>query len=209
VSDLPESDARSRILDAAEQAFADSGLAGARVAAIVDAAGVNKATLYYYFESKQVLYEAVLERVFDQLIRLARDVPNQGAHDEATALVGFVEGYAGILAQHPQVVRVLLRGILDAPDEALGFLVPRLSKVVPVLAGQVVKGQSNGHVNPDLVAPLVPPSLVAPMVFFTIAGPLLASISGIPIEQLRPVWMRNLRALALDGLRARNPPEES
>ena len=54
---------RSRILEAALTEFAASGLAGARTEAIAAAAGVNKALLYYYFESKEKLYAATLEMV--------------------------------------------------------------------------------------------------------------------------------------------------
>ena len=53
---------RSRILDAALQEFAAHGLAGARTDQIAAAAGVNKALLYYYFESKEKLYAASLEK---------------------------------------------------------------------------------------------------------------------------------------------------
>ncbi len=54
---------RSRILDAALSEFAAHGLAGARTEQIAAAAGVNKALLYYYFESKEKLYAAALEMV--------------------------------------------------------------------------------------------------------------------------------------------------
>jgi TetR/AcrR family transcriptional regulator len=54
---------RSRILDAALSEFAANGLAGARTEHIAAAAGVNKALLYYYFESKEKLYSAALEMV--------------------------------------------------------------------------------------------------------------------------------------------------
>jgi TetR/AcrR family transcriptional regulator len=54
---------RSRILDAALSEFAANGLAGARTEQIATAAGVNKALLYYYFESKEKLYSAALELV--------------------------------------------------------------------------------------------------------------------------------------------------
>jgi TetR/AcrR family transcriptional regulator len=54
---------RSRILDAALSEFASNGLAGARTEQIAQAAGVNKALLYYYFESKEKLYSAALEMV--------------------------------------------------------------------------------------------------------------------------------------------------
>ena len=40
-----------------------NGLAGARTEQIAAAAGVNKALLYYYFESKEKLYAATLEMV--------------------------------------------------------------------------------------------------------------------------------------------------
>ena len=54
---------KTRILDAAIKEFAENGLAGARTEQIASAAGVNKALLYYYFESKEKLYSAALEEV--------------------------------------------------------------------------------------------------------------------------------------------------
>jgi TetR/AcrR family transcriptional regulator len=54
---------RERILEAALSEFSANGLAGARTEQIAVAAGVNKALLYYYFESKEKLYAATLEMV--------------------------------------------------------------------------------------------------------------------------------------------------
>jgi len=54
---------RARILDAALREFAAHGLAGARTERIAEAAGVNKALLYYYFEGKEKLYIAALESI--------------------------------------------------------------------------------------------------------------------------------------------------
>lgn len=54
-------ESRAKILAAAERAFAGEGFAGARTDAIAAEAGVNKALLYYYYKSKERLYEAVLE----------------------------------------------------------------------------------------------------------------------------------------------------
>src|ERR1035437_986415 len=54
---------RARILDAELQEFSAHGLAGARTEQIAAAAGVNKALLYYYFESKENLYIAALEMI--------------------------------------------------------------------------------------------------------------------------------------------------
>jgi len=43
-------------------------MAGARTEQIAEAAGVNKALLYYYFNSKQALYDAALESVADRVV---------------------------------------------------------------------------------------------------------------------------------------------
>lgn len=58
---------RQRILDAALREFAAKGLAGARTETIASAAGVNKALLYYYFESKEKLYVAALEMISERV----------------------------------------------------------------------------------------------------------------------------------------------
>jgi AcrR family transcriptional regulator len=58
----PDPSAKERILDAAERRFAASGFAGASLRAIVGDARVNLATVYYYFQSKEGLIAAVIER---------------------------------------------------------------------------------------------------------------------------------------------------
>lgn len=59
---------RARILDAAVRQFSESGLAGARTEQIAEEAGVNKALLYYYFRSKQALYDAALDAVANNVV---------------------------------------------------------------------------------------------------------------------------------------------
>ena len=54
---------RKAILRAAIREFSTQGLAGARTDAIAESAKVNKALLYYYFKSKNALYNAAIEEV--------------------------------------------------------------------------------------------------------------------------------------------------
>lgn len=65
---------QATILAAAERVFAKSGFAGARTDLIAREAGVNKALLYYYFKSKEALYDAVLENHFREFNRQALEV---------------------------------------------------------------------------------------------------------------------------------------
>src|SRR5260370_28842973 len=68
---------QTRILDAAEAAFADDGYNGASMRDIVRGTGVNLATVYYYFGSKKGLMEAVLKRRFGPLRREHLEVLQQ------------------------------------------------------------------------------------------------------------------------------------
>lgn len=56
---------RARILAAAIREFSQNGLSGARTDQIAEAAGVNKALLYYYFKGKEALYSAALDEAAD------------------------------------------------------------------------------------------------------------------------------------------------
>jgi len=71
---IRNNETRAAILSAAGRIFAKSGLAGARTDAIAAAADVNKAMLYYYFKSKEGLYEAVVEDHFAEFTRQALQV---------------------------------------------------------------------------------------------------------------------------------------
>jgi AcrR family transcriptional regulator len=55
---------QSTILAAARDEFAEHGLGGARVDRIAERAGLNKRLIYYYFEDKDKLFQAVLEQAY-------------------------------------------------------------------------------------------------------------------------------------------------
>ena len=58
---------RQDILDAAVAEFSAHGLSGARVDAIAERTNVSKRMIYYYFNSKEQLYLAVLEKLYGDI----------------------------------------------------------------------------------------------------------------------------------------------
>src|SRR3978361_218589 len=70
---------RRRLLDAATAEFSRTGIAGARVDRIADAAGANKAQIYAWFSSKDGLFDAVFREHLALIVDLvpfdARDLP--------------------------------------------------------------------------------------------------------------------------------------
>jgi AcrR family transcriptional regulator len=71
--------AAERILSAAMREFAKYGFAGARIERIVSRADVSPRSLYYHFDSKRGLYDAVRERLssqhFEDFVRGVTDEP--------------------------------------------------------------------------------------------------------------------------------------
>ena len=90
---------RQRILDAALREFSQKGLAGARTEAIAAAAGVNKALLYYYFNSKESLYVAALEMIADRVRDTSMAVLRRSASAGERVVRAALSHFDRILAQ--------------------------------------------------------------------------------------------------------------
>lgn len=65
---------RDRLLEVATGLFAQKGYAGTFVREIVQMAGVTKPVLYYYFESKEGLFHAILNRAAREQERILEEV---------------------------------------------------------------------------------------------------------------------------------------
>src|SRR5689334_16248018 len=63
---------RQRILDAGETIFAELGYAAARLEDVAQAVGIRRASIVYYFASKQELYDAVEANLFAALQEQSR-----------------------------------------------------------------------------------------------------------------------------------------
>jgi len=93
-------ESRARILEAALSEFSANGLAGARTDRIAQAAGVNKALLYYYFESKENLYLAALEMISAKIRDRTLAVFLREASPGERVLRAALEHFDRILTQH-------------------------------------------------------------------------------------------------------------
>ena len=55
-----------RVLDAAEDLFAEKGYSAASLGEVADRVGIRSPSLYNHFKNKEALYEAVLERLLEK-----------------------------------------------------------------------------------------------------------------------------------------------
>lgn len=101
---------RAALIDVATELFATNGYEGTAIPAVLDTAGVSRGALYHHFESKEALFEAVLQSVeAEATLKVTRAA--RGATDP---LDGLRRGCAAYLAmcRDPVVRRISL---IDAP----------------------------------------------------------------------------------------------
>lgn len=64
------SDTEKKILETARKEFETKGYNGTRMQSIADAAGISKASLHYYFRSKDNLFEKIFNDALDEYVPL-------------------------------------------------------------------------------------------------------------------------------------------
>jgi AcrR family transcriptional regulator len=98
---------RELVLDAAERLMATKGFGAATVSALVEEAGIPASSVYHYFDSKEGVLLAVMERgaerFFDALPDFDRRRGSQMEHLQA-----LVEAVATTLETNPNFLRIML-----------------------------------------------------------------------------------------------------
>jgi TetR/AcrR family transcriptional regulator len=97
---------KTQILDAAEAEFAATGLSAARTEAIAAKTGVTKAMIYYYFQNKEELYRAVLERCFTEALGMMEQLQLDCVTPDL-ALVRLLEQLLCCMSENPRIGCIL------------------------------------------------------------------------------------------------------
>lgn len=91
---------KQQILEAAEAEFSRHGLKGARIGEIARAAGVITGMIHYYFQNKEGLYKAVLQRPALEVHEVITQLNLEQLPPEE-ALKAFVRAAIAYEAKHP------------------------------------------------------------------------------------------------------------
>jgi outer membrane protein len=110
------SDPRRHLLEAGLKLFAGRGYAGTSVQEIIDVAGVAKPTLYYYFQNKAGLFQAIVDRALDERLQLMREAAPPGK-ETAEQLVDIIIAVSDFAARKPDALRLCFAIAFAAPGE--------------------------------------------------------------------------------------------
>lgn len=106
-------DTETKLLDAAEEVFAERGFRAASTSEIARRAQVNKTLIHYYFRSKEGLYQATMRRIARHMAPFLEDL---SIRDPVEALVSATRRYVHLLADHPHYVRLCAYEALEGVE---------------------------------------------------------------------------------------------
>lgn len=151
------------ILRAALNEFAAHGFHDASLNRVIEAAGISKGSMYYYFDGKEDLYAHVarveLERLFADLGPFP--IPGEADSDAFWAtLEGYYLRFMTALAASPQLAALIRSWLAASGNPALQQAQEEMEQATqPWMEAALAAGQSVGAIRTDL-----PPSLLIAIV---------------------------------------------
>ncbi len=110
------------ILEAARKVFQRSGFGGARMQEIADEAGINKASLHYYYRSKNKLFQTVfredIQLFLVPLVGILRD-PSLSLEVRIRTFVG---SYIKTLTENPGLPLFIMQELSSNPGRLISLL---------------------------------------------------------------------------------------
>lgn len=180
-------DTRDRLIRAGRKLISRKGFEGASVRALTEEAGANLGAVTYHFESKEKLYQAILEDVLGPIrehLEMLKSMPFSAPQ----RLEFFIRGMFQHLQENPDMPRLMVQEIVLGEDPSPQIL-KTVRVVVSVLTGIIQEGQAVGTIRQgDSV--LMALSTLSQPIYLSIMPPILANEemkkAGVPQPRISP-----------------------
>lgn len=197
------------LLDAALAVFASEGVRGASVRAIAREGGCDPSLLYYHFQSKEGMFEAILDRAISPVAQdLARLCGPGDTRKVAERLWEVSRIYRAHLGENPGL-RGLLRGEIARGGEGIQkSIAHRIQPMFEAISRLIVLGIQRGDIRSD-TSPLFATFFLVRMELEILdLVPIMAPrLAGVPGELAVPMAERAWFQLFWRGIATR--PEEA
>jgi AcrR family transcriptional regulator len=199
---------RDRLVAAAAAEFAARGFDGAKVDRIAAKARVNKAMLYYHFESKAALYREILRELFSA-VAAAVETGRRAGGAPGDQIRRFVEAVAREAVARPHFPAIWLREVAEGGRHLDATTLAEMRRVVETLGAILANGRAAGVFGQ--AHPIVTQiAIVAPLLLFVASAPLRERFKHLLPEALgQPsldAIVAHVQAATLSVLTAGSPP---
>ena len=106
---------RRRLLEAAENVFAELGYHDASIVKITEAAGVGQGTFYLYFASKKEIFDELVLDLNQRVRQAMTEAASRGDTRAERELLGFT-AFFHFTAEHPALYRIIRQAEFVSPE---------------------------------------------------------------------------------------------
>ena len=140
---IKEQDTKESILKSAEKLFARKGFESTTVREIARDSGVNVAMIYYYFKTKDGLYQEIIEGSFDKLFCLLKDgVDHRKGPEEK--VYDIIKVYINFFYHHKDIHRIFLRETVTQSRHVEVIVKKYISKNFNLIHSVIKEGVKEG-----------------------------------------------------------------
>ena len=141
---------RARILEAAEDVFAELGYDAASIVKITERAGIGQGTFYLYFDGKARVFDEVVDDL-NRRVRHAMSEASAGAPTRLEAERRGFEGFFRFTAEHPSLYRIIRQAEFVSPGALRRHYTRIVDGYVQGLTAASTAGEI-GSVDPEVAA---------------------------------------------------------
>lgn len=139
---------RRELLLAAKKVFAASGYHAAGVADIVAEAEVARGTFYLYFKSKRDVFSALLDHIFQSLMKRLQSIPLDQPEQILKGLMDNVALVEAFFEEDTEHAQIIIREAMFLDDESSRRVEEMRHALVEYLVGVVRQWQEAGILRP-------------------------------------------------------------
>ncbi len=143
---------RDAFLDVAERLIRTQGYEQMTVQDVLDELDASKGAFYHYFDSKEALLEAVIERMVDVGVALVEPIAADRDLSAADKLQAVFSTAGRWKTERSDLLLNLMRSWYSDENDLVRLRVARLAaaRITPILARDRATGHGRGQFRPDL-----------------------------------------------------------
>lgn len=210
-SDKPKATTKSsissgaqNILAAAEELFAQQGYSSISINSIAKQAGVSKANVFHHFETKEMLYMAVLQNASTEMSHLIAELDS--GNGSASQQIGhYARQHLQNLFDKARVTQLILRELQQGDQEKSFQLVRNtLNKNFTSIVDIIKKFQERGEFRQDIEAAMIATVLIGCNLFYFQTHSVLDSFPELAFAKDPDNYCKQLTDILLRGIESKN-----
>lgn len=192
---------RRRLLDAAESEFAAKGFAGVRLREVAQTVGVQQALIHHYFEDKEGLYRAVLDRAIEPITSESWTILSQ-----ASSLEQLLDAFLDLLLRfcdaHANLLAMLRMEATSGSHFVLDTIQQKSHPVFEAVELLLLTYQKKGQIRTGIPPSEIIQSILALTLFPSLEAPLLQALWPASSKNTADIQARKntLQTMILQGL---------